>query len=35
MTPTYAVMCRLLLYIPLAYWVYFTNEKIPYEAKVL
>lgn len=35
MTPTYAVMCRLLPYIPPAYWVYSIDEKIPYETKVL
>lgn len=35
MNPTYAVMCHLLPYIPPAHWVYFTDEKIPYEVRTL
>lgn len=35
MLPTYAVMCRLLPFVPPAHWVYFIDEKIPYETRVL
>lgn len=35
MNPTYAVMCQLLPHIPPAHWVYFTDEKIPYETRML
>lgn len=35
MVPTYAVMCRLLPFVPPAQWVYFTDEEIPYETRAL